>query len=273
MSKRTSGRWTVGSLAVVSGALVLVFFFGPAALLKLHYPQYSDIAVVGDRLRAFVVGFWQNGSGTLSSEFSELVDYWFVWHATKIAVSALLIVASGALAVVLWRRFLFDSRARSTGPLVAASAASTVTCGAILLIVANIQSTVTPLIALLPMLSDSPADGALMQTLDDLRRGVAESGSAQAQSPALSFLLGQVARYHWTMVVLAAILSALFVGASVIAVQSVRASGPVDRRRRIAGVTLGIIGVVMSVVMLFLLITAVIAVASPGEALLDIVGR
>ncbi|MGV8873249.1 MAG: hypothetical protein ACOH2Q_12040 [Rhodococcus sp. (in: high G+C Gram-positive bacteria)] len=272
MSLRTSDRWTVGALAVVSGALVLVFFFGPAAMLKGRYPQYSDIAVVGDLLRAFVVEFWQNGSGTLSSEFSELVDYWFVWHATKIAISALLILASGTLAVVLWRRFLIERRTRSVGPVVAASAASMLTCFSVLLIVANIQSTVTPLVALLPMLSDSPGDGALMQTLDDLRRGVDESGSPQAQSPALSFLLGQVARYHWTMVVLASILSALFVVASVVAVQRVRAVEPDNRRLRIAGATLGIIGVVMSVVMLFLLITAVIAVASPGEALLDIVG-
>lgn len=252
------------ALLVGGVALVAAFVLAPAAILRGSHPRYADHTLLIADVNSGVDAYWRSGARELTADLAALADYWFQWHAIKIVISALLVVVLGALAVTLWRRSMTAS---PVGYTVAASSVTALALFSIFALIANVQSTVAPLVALLPMVSSDQPDPALAQTLTEIGRAVASPSSAQPH-PLLT-LTEHVARYNWVMIALAAPLTLAFGAAGVIAVRRSRAS--TNQRRRMF-VILAVFAVVMTAVLLFLSIAAVIAVSDPATALLDILG-
>ncbi|WKG12456.1 hypothetical protein QX204_13695 [Nocardia sp. PE-7] len=269
-------RSSIALLTISGAGLVAAFVLGPAALLRERYPRFDNESALSAALGESLTVFWQNGSRSLPSELAELSDYWFRWHAIKIVISALLIVVLGLLAASLWNLFLgteIRKRWVSIGCAVAAMSATVLALFSVVLLVLNIQATVVPLVALLPLLPEEQADGALAQTLLQISRAVDEPGNPQADSPAVLTLLEQISRYHWTMIIEATALSAAVGTASVIGYRRYVAARDADRpRRRFMYAFLGAAALATTFVMVLLVGAAVGGVADPTAALRNSLG-
>lgn len=199
---RLHSRSVIGLLLAAGAALVAAFALAPAALLRPAFGDYDSDAKLRDALGRALVEYWGSGTPAFPTRLTTLVDYWFQWHAIKVAISTSLAVVFALLATTLWRRYL---RTRPWYAAVA-TAATVLTVLAMGVLMANIQATAVPLVALLPLLSGRTADGKLAQVFSEMRDGLTESASSHADSPALTVLLGEVERYHWVMVAVSATL-------------------------------------------------------------------
>ncbi|WP_143546111.1 MULTISPECIES: hypothetical protein [unclassified Rhodococcus (in: high G+C Gram-positive bacteria)] len=252
-------RSTIVVLTCAGAALVAAFALGPAALLRGRYPQFQDQSVMSELLGRGLVEYWGSGVRTYPPGLAEMVNYWFEWHAIKIVISVLLTVVLGLLAATLWRRSL----AAGVGYTIAAASATVLSMFSVFLAVLNIQSTVAPVVALLPMLSDDNADGRAAQSL--IENGV----QSEDTRPPLLELLTQVEHYNWAVIVATAVVIAVVATGTVIAFRRYRSMDGAHRRMF---VVLGSLGTVMTIVMTLLLIAAVVAVGDPGEDLLGAIG-
>ncbi|MDR6909339.1 lysylphosphatidylglycerol synthetase-like protein (DUF2156 family) [Rhodococcus fascians] len=255
-------RWSLVLLACAGALLVAAFVLGPAALLRGSYPQFQDQSAMGPLLGRGLVEYWGSGVRTFPPGLAEMVDYWFAWHAIKIVISMLLTVVLGLLAATLWRRSL----TAGLGHVIAATSATVLSLLSAFVAVINIQSTVAPVVALLPMLSDDDADGKTAQSL--IESGV-RSGDTR---PPLLELLTQVEHYNWAVVVATAVVIAVVATGTVIAFRRYVKTDSEDRPHRRMFATLGSLGALMTIGMALLFIAAVVAVVDPGEALLGSVG-
>lgn len=190
----------IGLLLATGAALVAAFVLAPAALLRPTFGDFDSEAKLRDALGRALVEYWRVGTPAFSARLATLVDYWFQWHAIKVAISTLLVIVFALLTTALWRRYL---RARPGYAVVATAAAVSATL-ALGLLMANIQATAVPLVALLPLLSGGAADGDLAQVFIEMRGGLTESAGSHTDLPALTVLLGEVERYHWVMVAVSA---------------------------------------------------------------------
>ncbi|MEW1878642.1 MULTISPECIES: hypothetical protein [Nocardiaceae] len=256
------GRWSIVLLACAGALLVAAFILGPAALLRGSYPQFQDQSAMSELLGRGLVEYWGSDVRTFPPGLAEMVDYWFAWHAIKIVISVLLTAVLGLLAATLWRRSL----AAGTGYVIAASTSTVLSLFSVFVAVINIQSTVAPVVALLPMLSDDNADGKTAQSL--IQSGV-RSGDTR---PPLLELLTQVEHYNWAVIVATGVVIAVVGTGTVIAFRRYAATDSKDRPHRRMFVTLGSLGAVMTIGMALLFVAAAVAVVDPGEALLGSVG-
>jgi hypothetical protein len=167
-----SSRFLIRLLSAAGTALVAAFILAPATLLGTE-------ADLSGAVRRALVEFRQSGRPQLPTRLKGLVDYWFEWHAIKVVITSFMLVTFGLLAAALWRRY----RHGAAGYAVAAVGASVLTVLAAALLIVNIQATVVPLVALLPLASGD-ASGKLL---------------GPAGSPALTVLVGEVERYYWVM--------------------------------------------------------------------------
>ncbi|MBY4382796.1 hypothetical protein HQO24_13780 [Rhodococcus fascians] len=256
------GRWSIVLLACAGALLVAAFILGPAALLRGSYPQFQDQSAMSELLGRGLVEYWGSGVRTFPPGLAEMVDYWFAWHAIKIVISVLLTAVLGLLAATLWRRSL----AAGMGYVIAASTSTVLSLFSVFVAVINIQSTVAPVVALLPMLSDDNADGKAAQSLID--NGV-RSGDTR---PPLLELLTQVEHYNWAVIVATGVVIAVVGAGTVIAFRRYAATDTTDAAHRRMFVTLGSLGALMTIGMALLFVAAVVAVVDPGDALLGSVG-
>jgi hypothetical protein len=180
---RLRSRSMIGLLLTAGAALVAAFVFGPAALLSGTDGGFQDGAALPDAVGRGLVEYWQADRPEFPALLASLVDYWFRWHAIKVVISSVMLVVFVLLATALWQRYV-DGVARSAVSAVGASVFSVLALG---LLILNIQATAVPLVALLPLVKGDPGE---------MR--------PRADSPALSVLLGEVERYHWVMVAVAA---------------------------------------------------------------------
>jgi hypothetical protein len=72
---------------------------GPAADLADHGRFLTAVRVA-------VVEYWQSGVRDHPPALQRVLDYWVRFHLVKGGIAALLLIAFGALSVVLWRTFL-----------------------------------------------------------------------------------------------------------------------------------------------------------------------
>ncbi|OZD78671.1 hypothetical protein CH260_02340 [Rhodococcus sp. 05-2256-B2] len=242
--------------------MVAAFILRPAALLRGSYPQFQDQSAMSELLGRGLVEYWGSGVRTFPPGLAEMVDYWFAWHAIKIVISVLLTAVLGLLAATLWRRSL----AAGMGYVIAASTSTVLSLFSVFVAVINIQSTVAPVVALLPMLSDDNADGKAAQSLID--NGV-QSGDTR---PPMLELLTQVEHYNWAVIVATGVVIAVVGAGTVIAFRRYAATDTTAAARRRMFVTLGSLGAVMTIGMALLFVAAVVAVVDPGDALLGSVG-
>ena len=232
----------IGLLSAAGAALVAAFMLAPAALLG------SETDLSGAVRRA-LVEFRQSGGPQLPARLQALVDYWFEWHAIKVVITSFMLVTFSLLTAALWRRY----RHGAAGYAVAAVGASVLTGLAAALLIANIQATVVPLVALLPLASGDASEKLL----------------GPAGSPALTVLVGEVERYYW--VVAAAAGTALAV-AVLISALSWRRRGTDDARvlvaRRATSVVAG-----LAASLLFLLVAfSTFSALEPADALRGLLG-
>lgn len=206
-----------------------------------------------------LVEYWDSGTRTYPPGLAEMVDYWFEWHAIKIVISVLLTVVLALLATTLWRRSL----TAGVGYVIAATTTTVLSLLSVIVAVLNIQSTVAPVVALLPMLSTDDADGQSAQSL--IENGV-QIGDSR---PPLLELLTQVKHYNWAMLVATAVVIAVVAAGTVTAF---RRYSSADKTHRRMFVTLGSIGAVMTIMTALLLVAAIVAITDPGAALLSAVG-
>ncbi|WP_377450838.1 hypothetical protein [Rhodococcoides fascians] len=256
------GRWSIVLLACAGALLVAAFVLGPAALLRGSYPQFQDQSAMGELLGRGLVEYWGSGVRTFPPGLAEMVDYWFAWHAIKIVISVLLTAVLGLLAATLWRRSL----TAGMGYVIAASTSTVLSLFSVFVAVINIQSTVAPVVALLPLLSDDNADGKTAQSL--IESGV-RSGDTR---PPLLELLTQVEHYNWAVIIATGVVIAVVGPATVIAFRRYAATDTTDATHRRMFVTLGSLGALMTIGMALLFVAAVVAVVDPGDALLGSVG-
>jgi hypothetical protein len=223
---------------LLAAAAVLVAAFEPAprVLLRPTFGAYSDAKLHDDMGRA-LVEYWRSGSPALPARLTTLVDYWFQWHAIKVAVSSLSVIVLALLTTALWQRYL---RGRPWYAAVA-TAATVSTVFAVWVLSVNVQVAALPLIPLLPLLPGRTADGKLAQVLSEMREGLTASAGPHADSPALTVLLGEAEQYYWVTAAISATLMVTTGLASAHFWKRRIASDPSATRVRFMHSTLGVI--------------------------------
>lgn len=195
-TRRLSSKYVIGLLLAAGAALVAAFMVAPAALLNGTGGVVRDHAALPATVGRGLVEYWRAGGPEFPPLLRDLSDYWFRWHAIKVVISSLLVLTFALLTVALWRRHRQGAGRHAIG----AAGSSVFTALAAVVLIANIQATAVPVVALLPLLSDGAPGGELAQTLREMRTGL----TGPVRSPALTVLVGEVERYNWVLVAAAA---------------------------------------------------------------------
>ena len=256
----------IGFLVAAGVASMVAFELVPAALLGGRYGPFRQEAGLRDGVGRGLAEFWRGGGPEFPALLARLVDFWFRWHAIKVAISSLMLIVFVLLAAALWRGYLRGGGPRAVGAVVASSFAVLAT-GLLLL---NIQATAVPLVALLPLLGGGAHGADLARTLREVRDGVNRPAGPHGGSPALSVLLGEVERYHWVMVAAAGAV-VLATGLASAILWRRRGAGSAPR----AGFMRKALSVILAVTATLLLIVvaySAYSVADPGGALLALLG-
>lgn len=260
--------WLVGVLLV----LVAAFRVAPAAVAGGGYGGFGDAAPLTHALGINLVAYWNSGNGALTPGMADLVDYWRRWHLVKVLISVSLTCVLALLATVLWQRFLRAGTSRSTvGYLVAAAVTTMPALFGVAVLVANVQSTVEPLSALLGLLPVDPPRGELEHTLGQIRQGLADLGSPESGRPALAVMVSSYARYLWTLVLAGSVVAAVMAGAGVFAWRAFVSIDRSDLRRKFTALGFGIAAVVVVAAVLVVVAASVDSALEPAGALLDFI--
>ena len=254
-------------LLAAGAALVAAFEPAPRTLLRPTFGAYSD-AKLHDAIGRALVEYWRSGTPAFPARLTTLVDYWFQWHAIKVAISALLVIVFALLATALWQRYL-RTQAWYAAVAIAATVSAVV---AVVVLMFNIQAAAVPMGALLGVLPGGTPDGKLAQVLSQLREGLTKSTSPHAGSPALTVLLGEVERYFWVMVAISATLMVATVLASVLFWKRRIAADPNATRVRFMHSTLGVITALTACLLLFMTGASALSALEPATTLLDVIG-
>lgn len=254
-------------LLAAGAVLVAAFVLAPAALLRPTFGDYDGVAKLPDALGRALVEYWGIGTPAFPAHLTTLVDYWFQWHAIKVAISASLVIVFALLATALWRRYL-RSRPRYAAVATAATVSVVLAMGVLM---ANIQATTVPLVALLPLLSGRAADGELAQVFSKMRDGLTGSAGSHTDLPALTVLLGEVERYHWVMVAVSAVLM-VATGLASAHFWKRRTTGDRSATRvRFMHGTLGVITAVTACLLLLMAAASALTALDPATWLLGVI--
>jgi hypothetical protein len=257
----------IGLLLAAGAVLVAAFEPAPRVLLRPTFGAYSE-AKLQDAVGRALVEYWRTGSPAFPARLRTLVDYWFQWHAIKVAISALSVIVLALLATALWRRYLQTRRWYAA--VATAATVSTVAATGVLML--NIQATAVPLVALLGLLPGRTADGNLAQVLSQMREGLTKSTSPHAGSPALTVLLGDVERYYWVMVAISATLMVATGLASAHFWKRRIAADPSTTRVRFMHSTLGVITALTACLLLLVTAASALSALEPADSLLGVIG-
>ncbi|MXG88869.1 hypothetical protein [Nocardioides flavescens] len=243
---RSGAAWS--GAAVLAG--VAAFVWLPAAVAGL-VPGAPDgaagaQAALGPALSAYLEGT----DPRFPPDLQTLVDYWRVWHAVKIVVTAGLVLVLVASARATWAGWV---RVGGAARRLVATVATGLVPVAGLLLVVNVQATAAPSIALLPLSDASPGH------------------EIEAGRPPVAALLDDVEVYHLSLVVAAAVAALASAGAVRLAVRARRGRARGARERTALG---AVVVVAASAASAFVAVAALsaIALADPVQALQDALG-
>lgn len=244
-------------------ALVAAFMTTPAAVSGAVHGS-RDLSDVRAELGRGVVDFWRSGAASFPSTLQHVVDYWMVWHATKIVICVVGLGVLTLLARELWTRRLRNNSRVTT----AATAVTAVIPLVAFVLAANVQATAAPSIALLPLLPDDPR-GPLGSAVAAMRASLAAPGPLAAPSQAL---VDDVATYQWSMAVVIAV---LLIVAVMTAAWSLHRRATAARATGARGMhtTLLVVAAVSATGFGFIFANAVYAATHPATALLDLLGH
>ncbi|WP_086822597.1 hypothetical protein [Streptomyces sp. NRRL B-24572] len=249
----------IAALATAALALVAAFVLAPRT--RAASGPGDDFGEAGELAGAFreaFVAYWNSGERALSPDLDRIVDHWFRYHLAKAVIAAMALIVLVVLGVLLWKAFLKADGPGAGRRLSLAAAGVLATLLALLslaAVAANIQGATAPFASLLPMLPTGASDGEVADVLARIRRDLAVVPRAGDQEPpALDVMIGDFARYHVAMAVIAAIVAVGLVVLGVSAWRRFRRTEPADRRARR---TLGSFGVLAVLASLFAIVVAV----------------
>ncbi|WP_416966667.1 hypothetical protein [Streptomyces sp. 4F14] len=256
-------------LVPLAAFLVPAVWFGPH-LLAADGSQggFADQGTLVGAVKEGFVRYWAAGSGDYSAEMGGVVDYWFRFHVAKAVLASVLLVVLVALGVVVWRAFLRSEGVRRGGLAVAGAGVTGLGLLSLVVAAANVQGAVAPFTSVLTMLPTGARGGELAGTLDQVRGELA--AHPDSAPPALAAMISDNARYHVTMAVIAGVVAAGLVVASVVLWR--RFAGTADRRtRRVLG-AFGGLGAVLAVMVLVVGAANVTVAADSARGLTDFFG-
>ncbi|MFI9507798.1 hypothetical protein [Nocardia sp. NPDC052566] len=252
-----------GALTALAAALVAAFVVAPGTLAARWSGGSIDESNLRGALRDAFIGYWRAGERGFPPDLARVVDYWFRYHVVKGVIAAVLLIVLVALGVLLWRGFL---RAAGVGDKVALGSGGVVVTAvgvlSLLAVMANIQGVAAPFSSLLPMLGVGEAEGELGETVDQVRQRLADSSDGRP----LDVMIGDFARYHVAMAVIAAIVAVVFLGTSVLLWK--RFAGTSDRRARWVFGSFGALSVLSSLAMCGVVAANTMAAVHSASALL-----
>ncbi|MEU1208651.1 hypothetical protein [Nocardia sp. NPDC005825] len=241
----------VGALTALALALVTALVLAPPLLADTGNRGFADQDQLRQALRDGFVAYWNSGGSTRPPALTSVIDYWFRFHVVKGMIAALLLVTLIALAVLLWKAYLRAGglgAGRQSALATAGASVSLFAFAALLVVIANIQGAVAPFSSLLPMLPSGANDPELASAFDQIRRQLNESTSA---TPPVDDMVGDFARYHVTVAVIAAVLAITAVGLTIVSWRRfVRSANTRSRRLLCAS---GIVTALLSAASLVLL--------------------
>ncbi|MBO9553569.1 hypothetical protein [Cellulomonas sp.] len=234
------------ALTALTAALAVAFVVAPRTLAASGAQAYAGSAELTASARSAFVEYWTAGVAGFTPALDGVVGYWSRYHLAKAAIAAGLLAVLVALGARTWQAFARPGRrAAARWALAAAGVAVTVLgvfSGAVVL--ANVQGAVVPFASLLPMavsdggVSDGGvADGGLAETV---RTSLADGRT----SPALDAMIGDFARFHLVLAVLAAVVVAVLVVSSVVLWR--RRAATLDVRARRVLATFGVLWAVLA---------------------------
>jgi hypothetical protein len=255
------------SLACTAVALMAAFVVAPQTLAASRSSGgFADSDALSDAFREAFAAYWSSGEQRLTPGLESVVGYWFRYHVAKGVIASVLLIVLVAIGVLLWKAFARAGDLGAGRSAVLASAGVGVTMLAVFslaAVMANVQGALAPFASLLPMLAlDAPA-------LDEIRQQLAESIAADGQtSPALEAMIGDFARYHVALAVVAAIVAAILIGTSIVLWKRFAATPSSARRtRRVLG-SFGVLTAVLSLVTIVIAVANTTTAADPKPALL-----
>ncbi|MEV4641480.1 hypothetical protein AB0J80_29460 [Actinoplanes sp. NPDC049548] len=258
-------------LAVVAAALAAAFVLAPPALVRSSSGAgFDDQRHLVEALRPAFAEYWRSGGRDLSPGMADVVDYWFRYHLVKALIAAIVLAVLGALSVLLWKAFLRSGTAAGRAGLASAGVLVTIlTLFSTAVLMANVQGMVAPFASLFPLLTDGPGAGTPPGTLEEVRQSLAGSlGGTGGTPPALDVMISDFARYHEAMAVVAAVVTAVLGGLSVLLWRRFAATRRSERRtRRLLG-AYGVGSVVMPLVVAVVVVANTTTAAHPAPALL-----
>ncbi len=269
MRARRLHSWRViAGLTVGVAVLVASFNTVPFAVLSGRFGVYQPAGALEDAVARGLAELWRSGRPELPALLADLAAYCSGWHAIKTPICVLLVAALVLLAAGLWQRYLLTVTPRAAGHRVAATVATVLAPLAIVVLVANIQATAVPLVALLLVLPQ-PGSMPAARTSADIVAALSDPAHLDANAPVLSLLVAQVGRYHW---VLAASCAPLVIVLSLLSVMWWRRALASSGRMRSMATTLGLVTGLSAVALLGVTVIAVSAALDPFGAVIDVLG-
>ncbi|HKN98466.1 MAG TPA: hypothetical protein VJX10_15205 [Pseudonocardiaceae bacterium] len=242
-------------LAALVVALGAAFVLAPLTLAAIRPGGgFADQRAIIDALRGAFVQYWESGSRVFPGSLENVVDYWSGYHVAKALIAALLLVVLVALGVRLWKALLRGGGHRAV-LLPAWVLVVMLALSSVVLVTVNVRGAIVPFSSLVSMLPLGRSNGQLTDVVDQVRQELA--GSVGGHNPALAVLVGDFARYHAVLAVLAVIVALVLTGVSVLSWRRFVRAGSADRR------VLGSSGVLFA---LAALVVIVVAAANAGTA-------
>ncbi|MFF8375448.1 hypothetical protein ACF07V_04810 [Streptomyces sp. NPDC015661] len=264
------------ALALLTGAvlaLAAAFVLAPRTLAATGPgDDFGEPGVLAGAFRKAFVGYWSAGERRFPADLDGIVDYWSRYHVAKGVIAALLLTALVALGVLLWKAFV---RADGLGPakrfsLAAAGVVTTLLAlFSLAAVMANIQGATAPFASLLPMLPAGTTDGELAGALGEVGQRLAVApGAGHQDPPALDVMIGDFARYHEAMAVIAATVAVGLAVLGVLSWRRFRRTGPADRRTRRAVAAFGVLSALAALFVVMVAVANTTTAADPRPALL-----
>jgi hypothetical protein len=254
---------SAGTLIAAAVALLVAFRLLPAAIADAAVKPYAGITAIRAALERGLIEPWDRGQATFPPGMADLVGYWRAWHATKIVICVAMLVVLVLLARELWRA----SSGRGRGTRWAAAFVTALVPLVAVVLAVNVQSTVAPSIALLPVL-ESPAGDA--SRVVDAMAGELTSSAGALTAP-VQALVDDMRAYDVALAVTALLLAIAFAWVGLRA-WSRRRTATSDRTRRSMLTTLAVTSALGWALMAFLAVTSAISAADPAGALLGKLG-
>ncbi|MER7485513.1 tat (twin-arginine translocation) pathway signal sequence [Streptomyces sp. NPDC126497] len=214
-------RRRISTLIASAGAILLAFFLAPDALARTSV----STANVSDSFRQGFIDYWQSDGRGFPPRLEDTVTFWFRFHLVKAGLSLLLLAVAVALGVVLWRHARQRAGGRSARLRRGLSCVPAGMLGlfALVALMANVQGAVAPFASLLPMLVNGGAEGELATVLAQVRQQ-AQAHPGSGHSPAFAFMVGEFAVYHAVLAAMAATVTCVLAGTSIMLWNRSRAS-------------------------------------------------